>query len=61
MLITRGSRVADIPCTLQQLDAWARGALIQVAMPNLTEDEREFLLTGMVPGEWEELFGEEEE
>ena len=32
--------------------------LIHNAFPNLTADEREFLMTGILPGEWEELFKE---
>jgi len=34
---------------------------VQVAFPNLSADEREFLLTGCTPEEWDKLFGEEEE
>lgn len=37
-----------------------RGELIQDAFPFLTYDEREFILTGITAGEWDELFGEEE-
>lgn len=44
----------------RQWDAWQNGALIQNAMPELTADEREFLLTGMTPEEWDATFGEEE-
>lgn len=32
------------------------GMLIQEAFPYLTNDEREFLLTGIVPQEWDEIF-----
>lgn len=44
----------------RQWDAWQNGAHIQNAMPELTADEREFLLTGMTPEEWDATFGEEE-
>jgi len=37
-----------------------RGALIQNAFPFLSLDEREFLLTGMTPDEWDEICGEED-
>jgi hypothetical protein len=48
----------DIPCTLEQYGAWQDGTLIQEAMPNLTPDEREFLITGITPWEWDEVFGD---
>ena len=47
----------DIAVTEQQLLNWQRGQLIQDAMPNLTADEREFIMTGILPGQWDELFG----
>tara|TARA_R110000803_G_scaffold60000_1_gene119053 strand:- start:1181 stop:1372 length:192 start_codon:yes stop_codon:yes gene_type:complete len=34
--------------------AWSSGMLIQDAMPNLGADEREFVMTGFTPYEWEE-------
>ena len=35
--------------------------LIQDAFPQLSDDEREFIKTGITPAEWDEAFGEEEE
>lgn len=37
--------------------ARAGGMLIQDAYPTLSADQREFLLTGAVPEEWDEYFG----
>jgi len=48
----------DIDVTAHAIAAWEGGELIQVAMPNLTPDEREFIKTGITAEEWEELFGE---
>ena len=48
----------DIPVTLAQIEAWKGGELIQDAMPNLTAEEREFLMTGITAEEWENTFGE---
>lgn len=48
----------NIPVTQKQIDDWKGGTLIQNAMPNLTPDEREFMMTGITPSEWDELFGE---
>lgn len=65
MKITRTSpfsgkvNTMDIPVTQDQIDAWENGELIQRAMPNLTPDQREFLMTGITPQEWEETFGSE--
>lgn len=49
----------EIAVTEQQLLAWHNGQLIQDAMPNLTEDEREFILSGILPEQWEQLFSKE--
>jgi hypothetical protein len=53
------TKTLDIPVTQDQFDAWRSGALIQNAMPNLSADEREFIMTGTTPDVWEELFGED--
>ena len=37
----------------QQYDDWKAGQLIQNAMPQLSSEEREFLMTGITPAEWE--------
>ena len=39
-------------------DEWKNGEYIQVAFSDLNEDEREFIMTGITPEEWEEMFGE---
>lgn len=65
MQITKTSRFTgkvhtrDISVTQAQLDAWRNGQLIQQAMPNLSADDREFLMTGITPEEWDEVFGDE--
>jgi hypothetical protein len=62
MKITRMSmmsgqeRTRDIPCTEAQLSLWQSGELIQAAMPNLSADDREFLMTGITPEEWDATF-----
>lgn len=58
MKITRTSRLTGktrsmrLDITQAQLDAWVDGMLIQDAMPDLTPDEREFVMTGITPSEW---------
>ena len=49
----------QINVTLEQIEAWEMGELIQNAMPNLTPDEREFIKTGITPVEWEKFLGPE--
>ena len=62
MQITRTSvvsgitRTQDIPVKQEELDSWANGSVIQVAMPQLTADEREFIMTGITPEEWDREF-----
>ena len=63
MKITRTSRltgntsVMELPITQAQLDAWVDGELIQNAMPQLDADQREFVMTGITPDEWQAAFG----
>lgn len=38
-----------------------QGALIQDAFPELSADDREFMLSGMSPEAWKMTFGEDEE
>lgn len=42
--------------TQAQIDDWQSGTLIQNAMPHLNADDREFLMTGITPEEWEKTF-----
>lgn len=39
---------------------WEDGTPIQIAMPYLDEDEREFLKTGFTNEDWIAIFGEDE-
>lgn len=46
----------DLPITEQQINLWQGGMLIQKAMPQLTADQREFLITGATKEEWDAAF-----
>ena len=35
---------------------WQSGTLIQVALPNLSPDDREFLMSGITPAAWDQIF-----
>lgn len=62
MKITRKSpftgtvNTMDIDVTDVQIERWKSGTLIQNAMPNLSADEREFIMTGITPEEWQATF-----
>lgn len=43
------------------LDRWLAGELIQKALPTLSADDREFLISGTSPTGWNTLFGDEDE
>jgi hypothetical protein len=66
MKVTRTSmlsgvtRTREIDVTADQLKAWHDGLLIQNAMPHLSADDREFLITGITPKEWDNEFLEDE-
>lgn len=52
----------DLPIIQEAVAAWKQsGQYVQDFFPQLNADQREFLLTGATPEEWEELFGSEEE
>ena len=68
MLITRISQISqthnsmELDITYDQLDRinnrYETKELIQDIVPNLSKEEREFLITGITPKEWNELFNE---
>jgi len=65
MLVTRRSMISnvvhtrEVPVTQEQLDHWTkRNDLIQNVFPNLSQDDREFLMTGVTPEEWDAMFND---
>jgi hypothetical protein len=66
MLITRTSQISktdftmELDITYEQLDRinnrFQTKELIQNIVPNLSMEEREFLITGITSKEWNELF-----
>jgi len=58
---TNKTNTVEIPVTTAQLDQWRSGGrLIQDVMRNLTDDEREFLMTGLMPESWKSIFPDDE-
>lgn len=63
MLYTKRSELTgrvnqmELPVTPEQIREWqVSRTLIQNAFPQLTPDQREFLLTGSTQQEWDDLF-----
>jgi hypothetical protein len=58
MLITRKSilsgvvRTRDLPVSAVQMLRYECGLPVQNAFPQLSADDREFIFTGIVEGEW---------
>ena len=56
--LTSKTHQMEIDVSDKQIALWMEGALIQDVMPNLTPDEREFIMTGITPAEWDEAFAQ---
>ena len=51
---TGKTNTREIDVTYDQLDRWQGGELIQVAMPHLSADDREFVKSGI--DNWDQMF-----
>ena len=66
MLVAKTSMISGktntmvLSITNAQLERWVGGELIQDVFPDLSVDQREFLMTGVTQEEWNQNFGEEE-
>ena len=58
---TGAKHAMALEITEAQVYDWVNGASIQDAMPNLSAEGREFLMTGITQVEWDSLFSETEE
>ncbi len=48
----------DLPITAEQLLDWKQNhRLVQDVFPHLTAQQREFLISGYTPEDWEIIFG----
>ena len=50
------TRTLTLDVTAEEIATWKAGELIQNVMPHLSADDREFLMTGLTPEDWEEMF-----
>ena len=61
-ILSGATRTIDIPLLTQNmLDVYASGALAQDAFKGISDDDREFLMTGITADEWESVFGGDDE
>ena len=62
-VITKKINTMELPITQEHLDPYETvgDMLIQDAFPNLDKEQREFLLSGITPQEWNDTFGEEDD
>ena len=62
-IITRKMNTMELPITQEHLDMYETvgDILVQDAFPNLDIGQREFLISGITPQEWNETFGDGED
>jgi hypothetical protein len=68
MQVTRTSSLSgkvftmELDVTQEQLDRFEKrrenGEYVQTIFPHLTSEEREFIMTGISPTEWDEIFNQ---
>ena len=59
--ITGKVTTLELDVTPDEIDNWQNGELIQKAMPRLTPEERDFILFGIPPEDWDKYLGEKPE
>jgi hypothetical protein len=60
-VFTRVERSIVLPITMEQVERWRQGELVQNAFPSLDAGQREFLLTGAWDDEWDTFVPPDEE
>ena len=58
-MISNKTTTMELPITAGQLNRWEQGELIQNVFPDLTPDQREFIMTGITAEEWREEWDHE--
>lgn len=54
------NKTYKVTLSKEQYNRWQAGEFIQDVAPNMHEDDREFLISGITPQEWDKLFKDEE-
>ena len=52
--------IVDINVTEEEYKNWELGILIQDAMPNVSPEEREFIMSGIMPESWKKHIKEKQ-
>ncbi len=60
-IISSRSHTLEINITLEQLKQLIKGENVMKVCPELSPDDREFLMSGITPTEWKELFARRNE
>ena len=55
-ILSNKRNTMDIQVSRQQLQAWMNGADLDTIMPDLTDDQKSFITTGVTPKEWDAMF-----
>jgi hypothetical protein len=56
-ILSGETNTLDLPVTQEQIDQYNKGSvLVQHAFPGCTPEQREFLMTGITPAEWNKAF-----
>lgn len=62
--LTGKEHTMELDITEEQMERFynrrENGEYVQTIFPNLSAPEREFILTGITPTEWKEMFGSNE-
>ena len=58
--VTGKYNVREIAITVEQLSRWRAGEKLQNVAPELSPEDREFIISGCTPEDWETLFGKGE-
>jgi len=54
------TRLHSVTVKMEDIQKYLKGEYIQVAFPYLSNEDREFLLSGTSPEGWKRMFGDEE-
>ena len=60
-ILTGKEHAMLLPVTREEIDRWQGGELVQDVFPHLNDSQREFLVNGVTPEEWQKAFNALEE
>lgn len=55
------SAFTEVVAPTEAFRRWRNGEYIQDVLPELSDDDREALISGLCPDCWDEVFGEDDE